>query len=294
MQTTAVEAQYPEAFDLNGLSNDRAMRYKITGLSQLGYFGTGARVGVVTWDDPYYHYGVSHDALPALAALGQHNVPVSYVNSPSSYGDLAATSAAVSSAVLKFSTKVDHVILFDGASGVAGGGILTLEWMQQAHSQHYRPHYGLNSGSGFNALASDLPADQISNSVGVGWMPALEQTSQDFNAMPKPAQAKLCVQIMNKAGQRASSANAVANQFGICEYYFLLKQALDAVQGPLNQQTAVAALDAIGTQHQSLVNFGAKIDPQRRDLPYLVRNMTFQHGCGCFRYTGRIYNPESS
>jgi hypothetical protein len=72
-----------------------------------------------------------------------------------------------------------------------------------------------------------------------------------------------------------------------------LKQALDTVRGPLNQLTAVAAFNAIGTQHQSLVNFGAKIDPQRRDLPYLVRNMTYQAPCSCFRYVGPIYNPES-
>lgn len=293
MQTTAVEAQYPASFDLNGLSNDRAMRYTVAGLSQLGYLAAGARVGIVTWDDPFFRYGVTHDAAPALSALGFDHVPVAYVSSPSSYGDLAATSAAVSNAVLKFSSTVDHVIIFDGASGVTGGGILTLEWMQQAHSQHYRPRYGLDSGSGFNALAGDLPADQLVNSVGVGWMPALEQTSQDFDAMKKPAQAELCKRLMEKAGQQATSANAVANQLGICDYYFLLKQALDGVQGPLNQLTAVAALNAIGTRHQSLVNFGAEIDPQRRDLPYLVRNMTYQKPCSCFRYVGRIYNPES-
>lgn len=293
METTAVEAQFPMDFDLNGLSNDRAMRYTIAGLSQLGYFSAGARVGVVTWDDPYYHYGIDHEAAPALAALGFKNVPVEYVNSPSSYGDLAATSAATSSAVLKFSGTVDHVIIFDGASGVAGGGILTLEWMQQAHSQHYRPRYGLNSGGGFNALGGDLPADQLPRSVGVGWMPGLEQTSQDFTAWHKPPQAKLCRQIMDKAGLHASGANAIANQLGICEYYFLLKQALDSIQGPINQATAIAAFNAIGTQHQSLVNFGAKIDPQRRDLPYLVRNMTYQSGCSCFRYVGPVYNPES-
>ena len=293
MQTTEVESHYPEAFDLNGLSNDRAMRYTVAGLSQLGYLSAGARVGIVTWDDPFFRYGVSHDAEPALAALGFNHVPVAYVSSPSSYGDLAATSAAVSSAVLRFSSTVDHVIIFDGASGVTGGGILTLEWMQQAHSQHYRPRYGLNSGSGFNALASDLPADQLVNSVGVGWMPALEQTSHDFATMKKPAQAKLCEQIMNRAGQPASSANAIANQLGICDFYFLLKQALDSVSGPLNQLTAIAAFNAIGTRHQSLVNFGAKIDPQRRDLPYLVRNMTYQSTCSCFRYVGPIYNPES-
>ena len=291
METAAVEATYPADFDLHGFSNDRAMRYTVAGLGDLGYFSTAARVGIVTWDDPYFHYGVSHAALPALARYGLHNVPVAYINSPSSYGDLGATSAAVSGAVLKYSHSVDHVIIFDCASGVAGGGILTLEWMQQAHSQSYHPRYGLNSTSGFNALAGDLPADELQNSVGVGWEPALEQTSTDFAAMPKPAQAKLCQKIMDSAGQQVSSANALALQYTICDYYFLLKQALDSITGPINQQTAVAALDAIGTRHQSLVNFGARIDAHRRDLPYLVRNMTYQPGCKCFKYVGPTYSP---
>lgn len=291
METTAVEAGYPGDFNLHGFSNDRAMRYTVGGLADLSYFTKGARVGIVTWDDPYFHYGVSHAAMPALAALGIHNVPVAYISSPSSYGDLAATSAAVNSAVLKYSQTVDHVIIFDGASGVAGGGILTLEWMQQAHSQRYHPRYGLNSSSGFNALAGDLPADELRNSVGVGWEPVLEQTSTDFAAMPKSADAKLCAQIMSNAGQQVSSANGLALQYMICDYFFLLKQALDSIKGPINQQTAIAAFNAIGSSHQSIVNFGAHIDSGRRDLPYLVRNMTYQSGCSCFRYVGRTYNP---
>jgi hypothetical protein len=293
METTAVEAQYPGDFDLIGLANDRAMSYTIAGLAKLGYFSRGAKVGLVTWDDPYFHYGIDHAATPALAALGLHNVPVSYIASPASYGDLTATSAAVSSAVLKYSSTVDHVIIFEGQSGIAGGGILTLEWMQQAHSQNYHPRYGLNSTSGFNALTSDLPQDELPNSVGVGWEPALEQTASDFDAMPKPAQSKLCKQIMDQAGQHVSGGNAIGIQYGICDYFFLLKETLDSMSGPINRQTAIAAFEATGTRHQSLVSFGAEINSQRRDLPYLVRNVTYQSGCSCFRYVGAVYNPDS-
>lgn len=293
METTAVEAAHPAAFDLHGLSNDRAMNHTIAGLADLGYFSTGARVGIVTWDDSYHRYGVSHAAVPALDRLGFHDVPVSYINSPSSYGDLGATSAAVSSAVLKYSGTVDHVLLFDGASGVAGTGVLTLLWMQQAQSQHYHPRYGLNSTGGFNALASDLPAEQLVNSVGVGWEPGLEQTSSDFEHTRWPKQTKLCEQIMERAGQKVSGANARALQYMICDAFFLLKEALDPISGPVNQATAIAAFNALGTRHRSLVNFGARIDAQHRDLPYLVRNVVYKQDCGCFKYVGPVYNPES-
>ncbi|HEU5033322.1 MAG TPA: hypothetical protein VFT62_01045 [Mycobacteriales bacterium] len=292
LETTALNAQFPADINLNGLTNDRAMGYTIGGLEQLNYFTSGARVGIATWDDSNFQYGINHVALPALARLGLRNVPVEYVKSPPSYGDLSATTASVSSAVLKFSQlHIDHVILFDGATGVAGGGILTLEWMQQAHSQHYNPRYGLNSGGGFNALGSALPADQRANSLGVSWEPPLDETSTDFAAAKLSPQAKLCQQIMDKAGQHVSTNNAVAIQFAICDHYFFLKHALDHVTGPLNQQTALAAINAVGHGYQGLVNFGVAVSAQRHDMPYLVRNMTYQQGCKCFRYVGGVYHP---
>jgi hypothetical protein len=291
METTAINRKFPADINLTGLTNDRAMGYTIDGLARLGYFTKGAKVGIATWDDPNYHYGVDHVALPALARLGVHNVPVQYISSPSSYGDLSQTSAATSSAVLQFRATVDHVILFDGASGVAGGGILTLEWMQQAHSQSYHPKYGLNSGSGFNALSSDLPADELANSVGTSWEPPLDETSTAFNATPLTPAAKLCKKIMADAGQKVSGNNAIAIQYSICDSMFFLKLALDRVAGPLNQTNALAALNAIGSSYRSLSNFGVAVGPDRHDMPYLVRNMTYQSSCSCFNYVGPVFQP---
>jgi hypothetical protein len=109
--------------------------------------------------------------------------------------------------------------------------------------------------------------------------------------MKTPPAAKLCRQIMDRAGQHVSGANAIVLQYAACDYYFLLKQALDPIRGPINQATAIAAFNAIGTHHQSIVNFGARVDAQHHDMPYLVRNMTYRGDCACFRYTGRVYNP---
>jgi hypothetical protein len=76
-----------------------------------------------------------------------------------------------------------------------------------------------------------------------------------------------------------------------CDYYFLLKQALDPIRGAINQRTAIGAFNAIGTRHQAFVNFAARVDARHHDLPYLVRNMTYQAPCACFRYVGSTYNP---
>lgn len=291
-ETTAQNRKYPADINISSFTIDHSMTVTINGLAKQGYFSKGAKVGIVTWDDPYYRYGISTGANPALARLGLKGVPVQYVAVPQSYGDLGATSSSAGSAVLKFRTEgIDHVIVFDGPAGVASGAILWAEWSQQANSQQYYPRHGLNSTSGFNALASDIPQKEMENSVGVGWFPSLEETSTDWAGTPLSTNAKLCLQIMKAAGQQQSGANAQAVQFSICDAIFFLKQVFDPITGPLNQQTALAAINAVGAHFVPSLTFGLNITAQRHDGATLVRNMAFQDGCTCYRYTSQPYNP---
>jgi len=291
-ETTPQNRKFPAVINMSSFNIDHAMAVTVNGLSKQGYFSKGAKVGVVTWDDPYYRYGISSGANPALARLGLKNVPVEYVAVPQSYGDLGATSSSAGSAVLKFRTSgIDHVIVLDGPAGVASGAILWIEWSRQADSQQYYPRHGLNSTSGFNALASSIPQKEMENSVGIGWFPSLEETASDWANTPQSAQAKLCMQIMKDSGQQVSGANAQAIQFSICDTLFFMKEVFDPITGPLNQQTALAAINAVGTRHSSLMTFGVNFTPQRHDAAYLVRNMAFQDGCTCYRYTSQAYNP---
>jgi hypothetical protein len=291
-ETSAQNRKFPQVVNISSFNIDHSMAVTVNGLAKQGYFANGAKVGIVTWDDPYYRYGISTGANPALARLGLKNVPVEYVAVPQSYGDLGATSSSAGSAVLKFRNSfIDHVIVLDGPAGVASGAILWLEWAQQANSQQYYPRHGLNSTSGFNALASDIPQKEMENSIGIGWFPSLEETSTDWANTPLSADAKLCLQIMKDAGQQQSGANAQAIQFAICDEMFLLKQVLDPITGPLNQQTALAAINALGTRYKPMLTFGLDITAQRHDGAYLVRNMAFQDSCTCYRYTSQPYNP---
>jgi hypothetical protein len=293
-ETSAALDRYPADINLDGPTNDHAMTYTIRGLARQGYFASGAKVGIATWDDPNFHYGIDHAAVPALAALGIHNVPVTYITSPQNYNDLGSTSAAVSSAILKFHEQgIDHVILFDGESGVTSSGILVLEWMQQANSQEYFPKYGLNSTSGFNALVGDVPKQEEVGSVGVSWEPPLDETSAAFAAAPQPPDGKLCQQIMATAGQQASSNNALINQLGICDQLFFIQRSFDTVQGPLNQSSALRAIDAVGTSWTDLTTFGVELTAKRHDGVAEVRNMAFDTSCTCYNYIGGPYYPGS-
>ena len=292
LETTAMNQKYPADINVSGLTNDRAMKLTIEGLAKQGYFANGAKVGIATWDSAYFSWSIQHAAVPALNALGVHNVPVEYITPPQSYGELGATSASTSSAVLKFRQMgIDHVILFDGAVGVNASGVLVLEWMQQAQSQHYNPRYGLDSTSGFTSLASDYPKQQMVGSIGVGWDPSLDVPASDWPPSKLPPSGRLCLQIMRQAGQPASGANAAGLQLAYCDRYFFIKRVLDAIRGPINQQSAMAVIDAIGSGYQPLTTFGISLSPQQHDGVRLVRNVGFDASCTCYHYTSQPYSP---
>jgi len=292
LETTAQNRKYPQDVNLTSFTIDHSMTVTINGLEKQGYFSKGAKVGVVTWDDPYYHYGITQAAVPGFARLGLHNVPVQYVAVPQGVQDVSQTSAAAGNAVLKFRTMgIDHVIIFDGPAGITSSGVLWLEWSQQANSQQYYPKHGLNSTSGFNAFGSEIPQKELEGAVGVGWLPSLEETSSDWANTPLPPNGHLCFKIMKDAGQQQSGANAQAVQLGICETLFFFKQVLDPITGPINRETAMAAINAMGGKFASMVTFGTTFNVNKHDGAYLVRNMQFQDGCKCFRYTSRAYNP---
>ncbi|HLI55263.1 MAG TPA: hypothetical protein VKU88_13125 [Acidimicrobiales bacterium] len=291
-ETTPTLQKYPEDIDQTGFTIDRGDRITIEGLARQGYFSPGAKVGVVTWDESDYQYGITAGVDPALAAIGIHNVPVEYITVPASYSDLGATSSSVANAVLKFRSEgIDHVILLDGPAGVNQSGVLVLEWEQQANSQFYYPKYGLNSTSGFTALASDLPEKEMVGSEGVGWLPSEDLSSADYAALPENNEQKTCLQIMSASGNTPSGNNAEAVAFSICDEFFFLQYALGKVSGPLNQETALAAIDSVGSSFADLMTFGTYYSASQHDAAQLVRNIAFVASCDCYRYTSPAYNP---
>ena len=145
----------------------------VDGLDKQGYFDKGAKIGMLTWDEPTYREALQKGFIPALSSQGLRLAtdPV-YLTPPQTYQELATTSAQVNSAVLKFeSAGVDHVMMLDGAAGVCGVGCIGFEFMQRAKAQHYYPRYGFNDNNapaaGYDA--GFYPADELSNSLAVGW-----------------------------------------------------------------------------------------------------------------------------
>jgi hypothetical protein len=291
-EDTPILNQYPTDINIDGMSLDRSMRYTVEGLERQGYFSPGAKVGIATWDQSDFQWSITHAALPALAAVGIQNPPVAYVTVPETESDVSSSSADISNAILKFrQAGIDHVLLFDGTAGINSGGTMAILWMNAANGQAWYPTYGLNSTSGLTTGAADEPARELQNSLAIGWNPSLDLSSGDFSAQPMTTDGKLCLQIMSSAGQTPSSQNAEGVALSICDHYFFLKFALDKVSGPLNQATALAAINSVGTTYPIISNFENNFTQNQHDGPYFVRNAAFVTSCSCFKYTSNPYNP---
>jgi hypothetical protein len=198
----------------------------------------------------------------------------------------------VSSAILKFrSLGVNHVLLFDGTAGVFSGAGLTILFMNAAGSQAYHPEYGLNSTSGLSTVVPDVPASEIANSMGIGWLPSLDLDSADYAAQPQSANAKTCLKVMAAAGQKATTANAQAVAYTVCDFFFFMQTAFSRVTGPLNQASAVAAIQSLGSGFPVISTFQDDFTATQHDGVELVRNAAYYGSCSCFRYTTPAYNP---
>jgi hypothetical protein len=199
----------------------------------------------------------------------------------------------VQNAVLQYRSQgINHVILFDGAAGVNNSGVLVLEWMNGAQSQHWYPKYGLNSTSGFSGLAPDYPKQEMMGSIGVGWTPFLDLAESDYPPSSLSSAAKVCLKVMADSGQTATNNNQRGVQLGLCDYFFFLKQVLDPIKGPLNQSTALAAINAVRGGYPVMSTFSSYIDAQHHDGAATVRNTAFVPSCTCYRYTSAPYDAR--
>ena len=124
--------KYPHRVDIDGINMVRMGVVTVDGLRREGYFSSGGKVGLVTWDDPAYHEALDQGYIPELQKAGATlaSSPV-YLRVPQTANELGQTSADASSAVLKFKSQgVDHVLLLDGPAGVCGGACVTLEFLR--------------------------------------------------------------------------------------------------------------------------------------------------------------------
>lgn len=250
-------------------------------LDEEGFFGDGAKVGILYQDFPSIRRAIDSSLAPALEALGlsiDGDAPTIPAEDPETFGQALAETQA---AVVRFKSEgITHVLVLEGR-----GGVITGPFMSAAEEQDYHPAYMLNTTSGgieVNPLTQADLSPQLANAVYLGWAEGDDDLGAENNEF-----ADTCLGIVRDAGVDVGDREFVA--LWTCEFLFFLKAGFDAAEAP-NADAFAAAVDGLGE-----MQFGAttaRFGPGRRALADHLSVSTYDLEChasgreGCWVPTG--------
>jgi hypothetical protein len=251
--------RYAHYFDVQQLDLDRLVSAFADELTEHGWAtgwdpalarpaSTKAKVGIVAFDAPRYVQAVRTGLTPRLRARGLvvEDADLVLVGEPSSQADLGGPAAQVQNAVLRFvQHHVTHVVLLDSHGG------LTQVFLNAADGQRYHPRYGMESGSGTQALLDGgiIRASQLAGARGLGWIPTLDLPSaaNPDNGRWSSDDRRRCISLMKAGGQAFTSTNAESIALLYCDQLRLLDRALDAVPATPTLSAFTTAVEALGS-----------------------------------------------
>lgn len=242
----------------------------IDGLAAQGFFSKGAKVGLARYDMPEQDRVTEQVIKPALAHYGVKLASEYKFTPVQAAGDLAHTASEASAAILRFKAAgVNHVIFLPTAL------VLDLVFPTVAQSQSYHPHYGINTADGPKFWVDNAPAEQIANTVGVGWAVGADLGSP---RRPDNTQWKLCNGIIAKRALPSAAAY-------LCSPFFFLQEALRRAP-EISPAGLRKGADALGRTAYSVTNMSTNWGPGRYDGAGAYRLLKYYSNCNCFRYSG--------
>lgn len=287
--------QYPHYFDVQQLDLDRLVQALAAELAEDGWAtgwsaalgkpaSTKPQVGVVAFDQPRYTRAVSSGLVPSLR---RHGLTVSdsdvvFVHEPASQSDISGAAAQVQSAVLRFAQDgVTHVVLLDTHGGI------TQVFLNAADAQHYYPRYGMESGSGTQALLDGgiIRASQLHGARGLGWIPALDlpSASNPDNGTWSSADRRRCISLMRAGGQSFTSSNAESIALLYCDQLWLLDRALETLRTP-TLDALNAAVEHLGNRAPTASLGASSYGPGKHVGVARGVEWSFDDRCSCMTY----------
>ena len=290
-------SDFPQLFDITGLSQDRMMAEQVRAWQRLDYFSgwdttlgrpgsAKAKLGIVAYDDPTWRRPMSKVLLPALARAGHAVDPndIAYIHVPASTAENGGSFNQISNAELRFRRDgVTHAIILD-----AGGG-LTLLFGKDANTQRYYPRLGLNSGAGMQGLydAKEFDAKMLTGAMGLGWDPAIDLSAAKADTFATAA-TRRCYQVMKqRTGQTFDSTNAASIALTYCDEINLIAAAAAGAGPTINLRPATAAVERLGSGFPSAALAATYLGPGRHDALEIGYDMVWDSGCTCAAYRDR-------
>ena len=289
--TKLVFDRYPNLFSPAGIRLEGLYGMTVNAMVKAGWhkpvapWPTG-KIGLITWQTNEYEYAMKEGYLKAMRANGLKAEDVRYIAVPQNANSIADASAAISNAVLAFRQKgIDHVFIGDGPAGIFTGVGLTLLFLQNAQSQSYFPRYGFNSNNGPDF--PNHPKEQLAGMIAIDSYD--EAKSKDEGIALNPARER-CFDIMRKKGLPVGDSQTQMFALNGCEAVFFAEAVLKRAGGS-SLDRVIPGAHSLGTSYRSPFTYGTRIRPGQQDGVYLFRNLRFESGCSCLKYTSKPYEP---
>lgn len=284
-------ARFPNLFAPSSIRFERLASVTVKAMVKAGWqkpepkWPTG-KIGIISWDNAEYKYAMNQGWLPALQAAGLKATDVKYVAIPQSANSLADSSSAVSSAVLSFRDQgIDHVFISDGPAGIFTGAGLTLQFLQNAKSQGYKPRYGFNTNN--SPDFEPYPKDQL---VGMLAIDSFSTAPANDAGIALNSQRERCFAVMRKQGLPVGQTQTQALAIGACEFAWFTEAIVKASRSTVLPDV-IAGGEALGTSYHSPFSYGTRLARGQHDGVQLFRNLQFDEACTCLKYTSKPYEP---
>jgi hypothetical protein len=270
--------KYPTTIEISQPELGREYRGMVLGLKEMGFFSSGARVGLVYTDDPNDVEAIRNGMKPALASIGLRV----FDEAALSWTDPSQYYAQNSSTVLKFAGEgITHVLF---------GHAAAWSFAQVANKQRYYPWLGVDSRQSPAAVMQSFLADSpqsLEKVMGTGFNP-----SQDVDAAHDPgpvsANAKLCLKLYEDGGQGSgSSGTAATTGLIICDELLFLHDAL-ANASDLSRSSFLGGVAGLGSRYQSPLTFATRFSATQHDGAQGYRPLRYKTDCSCFQYVGPV------
>lgn len=259
----------PGSFELTRLTN-----VYVDGLLAGGYFGAGAKIGLIRVDDAPFARVTARVLKPRLQRLGMSIAEEAIVAANESLG---TTASQMPNVVLRFQQQgINRVIVLDN-------GTLAIAFSIAAASQGYFPRLGLNSLNNPVLMQQNLPPESLAGSVGVGWQPTGDvDAPRDTD---RNRAARTCDDVNAKAGQGNVDRTGVWVQRMYCDAVFFLQAALSRPT-EITPAGLGAGTARLGASYESAMTFRTSFPERRLDGAAAYRIFSYDASCSCFRYTG--------
>jgi ABC-type branched-subunit amino acid transport system substrate-binding protein len=252
-------------------------------MTMSGFLTGKSRVGVVIEGCPIDDRVYKNALEPALHRARLTIAATTRTRCFMSLPDFGGMASDTQSAVLAFRQQnVDRVMFVSEAAE----GNLVLVFAEAADAQKYTPGYVLDSTGSPAVLAANLPASQLANTRGVGWIPALD--TQDRGQLRPGAASRACLGRFEQLGLQAVSSADFYTAYATCDGFGFADAVLRASRGNSATAAVLAALDVVGRRYAAAttVDGSVAVSRARRAGAGAGRLFAFGTSCSCFAYTG--------